>query len=276
MKLINAIRMGGMRGPAAGRGRQGRLHLQRRSAPAPGRRPAASARSARVNADSYDEKGEPIPQVYHGRTRRERHEELIEYAIDGARRAGPARLRDRRRQGRASTSTCCGRWAAPSASSRRARAHQGPRSTASPAAPACPTSCPRSPRATASTTSRSSARRAPSARCGSAPITRPPNGSAASSTRIRGWPAATTASPTARTRASRRTRIRACWRCARRCASSASTRRRSSWPAASGGCDEWERLDRQSRARADRLPVRHAAAADPGKPDPATRGRHGC
>ena len=27
------------------------------------------------------------------------------------------------------------------------------------------------------------------------------------------------------------------------------------------------RLDRQSRARADRLPVRHAAAADPGKPD---------
>ena len=31
---------------------------------------------------------------------------------------------------------------------------------------------------------------------------------------------------------------------------------------------DWERLDRQSRARPDRLPVRHAAAADPGKPDP--------
>ena len=33
--------------------------------------------------------------------------------------------------------------------------------------------------------------------------------------------------------------------------------------------DEWDQLDRQSRARPDRLPVRHAAAADPGKPDPA-------
>jgi nitronate monooxygenase len=37
-----------------------------------------------VNADSYDEDGKPIPQVYHARTRRERHEELIAYAIKGA------------------------------------------------------------------------------------------------------------------------------------------------------------------------------------------------
>ena len=36
-----------------------------------------------VNADSYDVDGNPIPQVYHGRTRRERHEELIDYAIQG-------------------------------------------------------------------------------------------------------------------------------------------------------------------------------------------------
>lgn len=36
-----------------------------------------------VNADSYDEKGNRIPQIYHGKTRRERHEELIEYAIRG-------------------------------------------------------------------------------------------------------------------------------------------------------------------------------------------------
>jgi nitronate monooxygenase len=36
-----------------------------------------------VNADSYDENGNLIPQVYHGRTRRERHEELIRYAISG-------------------------------------------------------------------------------------------------------------------------------------------------------------------------------------------------
>jgi len=37
-----------------------------------------------VNADSYDEDGRVIPQLYDGRTRRERHEELIAYAIRGA------------------------------------------------------------------------------------------------------------------------------------------------------------------------------------------------
>ncbi len=36
-----------------------------------------------VNADSFDENGNLIPQVYHAKTRRERHEELIAYAIDG-------------------------------------------------------------------------------------------------------------------------------------------------------------------------------------------------
>jgi len=36
-----------------------------------------------VNADSYDAEGKIIPQVYHALTRRERHEELIRYAIDG-------------------------------------------------------------------------------------------------------------------------------------------------------------------------------------------------
>ncbi len=36
-----------------------------------------------VNADSYDDQGRAIPQKYFGRTRVERHEELIKYAIDG-------------------------------------------------------------------------------------------------------------------------------------------------------------------------------------------------
>jgi len=36
-----------------------------------------------VNADSYDDQGNIIPQVYHGRTRRERHEELIAFSIQG-------------------------------------------------------------------------------------------------------------------------------------------------------------------------------------------------
>lgn len=36
-----------------------------------------------VNADSFDPEGNIIPQLYHGRTRRERHHELISYAIKG-------------------------------------------------------------------------------------------------------------------------------------------------------------------------------------------------
>jgi len=36
-----------------------------------------------VNADSYDADGRAIPQTYRGRTRRERHEELIAYAVQG-------------------------------------------------------------------------------------------------------------------------------------------------------------------------------------------------
>ena len=37
-----------------------------------------------VNADSYDADGRIIPQIYRALTRRERHEELLQYAIDGA------------------------------------------------------------------------------------------------------------------------------------------------------------------------------------------------
>jgi NAD(P)H-dependent flavin oxidoreductase YrpB (nitropropane dioxygenase family) len=37
-----------------------------------------------VNADSRDSAGALIPQFYHGRTRRERHEELIAHAVRGA------------------------------------------------------------------------------------------------------------------------------------------------------------------------------------------------
>ena len=36
-----------------------------------------------VNADSYDENGKLVPVTYHGRTRRDRHEELLAYAIQG-------------------------------------------------------------------------------------------------------------------------------------------------------------------------------------------------
>lgn len=36
-----------------------------------------------VNADSYNEKGEIVPQIFHAKTRKERHEELVQYAVSG-------------------------------------------------------------------------------------------------------------------------------------------------------------------------------------------------
>lgn len=36
-----------------------------------------------VNADSFDAAGNIIPQIYHGKSRMERHQELVDYAIDG-------------------------------------------------------------------------------------------------------------------------------------------------------------------------------------------------
>ena len=36
-----------------------------------------------VNADFYDVQGDVVPQVYRGRTRKDRHEELVDYAIRG-------------------------------------------------------------------------------------------------------------------------------------------------------------------------------------------------
>jgi NAD(P)H-dependent flavin oxidoreductase YrpB (nitropropane dioxygenase family) len=36
-----------------------------------------------VNADSYDEKGNRLPQIYYGKTRRERHDELVKFGIEG-------------------------------------------------------------------------------------------------------------------------------------------------------------------------------------------------
>ena len=74
-----------------------------------------------VNADSYDPKGGSSPRSTMRLTRRERHEELIRYAVDGAVQQVHRAWRSPA-AGARSTSTCCGRWAAPSASSRRARA----------------------------------------------------------------------------------------------------------------------------------------------------------
>ena len=83
MKAINAIRMGGIDVlplVEGGKGVSVSNGISSGSWAAAGGVGTFSA----VNADSFDAWGRLIPQEYHGRTRRERHEELIAYAIRGA------------------------------------------------------------------------------------------------------------------------------------------------------------------------------------------------
>ncbi|MBV8097034.1 MAG: nitronate monooxygenase, partial [Acetobacteraceae bacterium] len=82
MKAINAIRMGGVEVLPlieGGKGVSVSNGISSGSWAATGGVGTFSA----VNADSYDEEGRRIEQVYHGRTRRERHEELVRYAVQG-------------------------------------------------------------------------------------------------------------------------------------------------------------------------------------------------
>jgi nitronate monooxygenase len=82
MKAINAIRMGGVDVLPLVEGGKGVAISNGESSGTWASTGGVGTFSA-VNADSYDETGKPIPQTYSGRTRRERHEELIAYAIRG-------------------------------------------------------------------------------------------------------------------------------------------------------------------------------------------------
>jgi NAD(P)H-dependent flavin oxidoreductase YrpB (nitropropane dioxygenase family) len=82
MKTINAIRMGGVDVLPLVEGGKGVAVSNGITAGHWAAGGGAGTLSA-VNADSYDEHGRPIPQVYHGKTRRDRHEELVAYGIAG-------------------------------------------------------------------------------------------------------------------------------------------------------------------------------------------------
>jgi len=73
MKAINAIRMGGAEVLPIIEGGKGVAVSNGLSAGHWAACGGAGTFSA-VNADSYDEDGRPIPQIYAGKTRRERHE----------------------------------------------------------------------------------------------------------------------------------------------------------------------------------------------------------
>jgi NAD(P)H-dependent flavin oxidoreductase YrpB (nitropropane dioxygenase family) len=83
LKAINAIRMGGVDVLPLVEGGKGVAVSNGATCGAWAGSGGVGTFSA-VNADSYDADGRPIPQVYHGKTRRDRHEELVRYAIDGA------------------------------------------------------------------------------------------------------------------------------------------------------------------------------------------------
>ncbi|GAA4504885.1 NAD(P)H-dependent flavin oxidoreductase [Gluconacetobacter tumulicola] len=82
MKAINAIRMGGVDVLPLIEGGKG---VSVSTGISSGHWAAAGGAGtvSIVNADSYDAEGRRVPQVYHGRNRRERQQELIAYAING-------------------------------------------------------------------------------------------------------------------------------------------------------------------------------------------------
>lgn len=82
MTVINTIRMGGLDVLPLVEGGKGVAASNGESAGHWALSGGVGTFSA-VNADSYDPEGRVIPQLYHGRTRRDRHEELIAYAIEG-------------------------------------------------------------------------------------------------------------------------------------------------------------------------------------------------
>ena len=82
MKAINAIRMGGVEVLPLVEGGKGVAVSNGATCGGWASGGGVGTFSA-VNADSYDAEGNLIRQVYHGKTRRERHEELVAYGIAG-------------------------------------------------------------------------------------------------------------------------------------------------------------------------------------------------
>ena len=82
MKAIDAIRMGGVDVLPLVEGGKG-VSVSNGATSGHWAGSGGAGTFSAVNADSFDADGAVIPQVYHGRTRRDRHEELVAYAIQG-------------------------------------------------------------------------------------------------------------------------------------------------------------------------------------------------
>src|SRR3954470_906927 len=82
MKAVNSIRMGGIDVLPLIEGGKG-IGVSNGVSSGHWAQAGGCGTFSAVNADYYDEVGNPIEQIYRGRTRRERHEELIEFGIQG-------------------------------------------------------------------------------------------------------------------------------------------------------------------------------------------------
>ena len=82
MKAINAIRMGGIDVLPLLEGGKG-VAISNGITAGHWAAGGGIGTFSAVNADAYDADGRIIPQIYHGRTRRDRHEELVAYGIAG-------------------------------------------------------------------------------------------------------------------------------------------------------------------------------------------------
>ncbi len=82
MKALNAIRIGGRELLPLIEGGKG-IAVSTGASSGPWAAMGGIGTVSAVNADSYDEDGRLVAQVYHGRTRRDRHEELVRYSIAG-------------------------------------------------------------------------------------------------------------------------------------------------------------------------------------------------
>jgi nitronate monooxygenase len=83
MKAINAIRMGGIDVLPLIEGGKG-VSISNGFSSGNWAAAGGVGTFSAVNADSFDSFGARIKQIYHGRTRTARHEELVSYAINGA------------------------------------------------------------------------------------------------------------------------------------------------------------------------------------------------
>jgi nitronate monooxygenase len=83
MKAINAIRMGGIEVLPLIEGGKG-VSISNGFSSGNWAAAGGVGTFSAVNADSFDTLGNRIKQIYHGRTRTARHEELVAYAINGA------------------------------------------------------------------------------------------------------------------------------------------------------------------------------------------------